>query len=419
MHPITNAAALSTTTARRDALDIAQAGLSAIETGAVVRAKVRLSGEMLHIGAVSYDLRRYRHVHVIGFGKASLEASQALERVLGNRLTSGLTVTNTTGMCQTIQVHEATHPRPSAQNVQHSGDIIASCEHIGHDDLVLVIVSGGGSAMLCWPASECDQGVVLYDAANRHGITIQELNVVRKHISALKGGGLAAHLYPATVVGLIFSDVPGAAFDMVASGPTYLDTTTVADAQSIIDKYRLGDFALSETPKEERYFKKVHNEVLVSNEVALATMAKRARELGYSPMILGSDVYDVPEVIVERMTKAATERSVVLVGGETRQTIPADHGNGGRNQHVAIIAAPKLAKEQAFAAIASDGLDNNDAAGAVVDAGTLERASAAGLDIGKHTHRFDERPFLEATGDLVFTGPTGENVSDLMVLVTP
>ena len=272
--------------------------------------------------------------------------------------------------------------------------------------------------MLCWPASECDQGQKLYDAANRTGMTIQELNVLRKHVSALKGGGLASHLYPATVIGLIFSDVPGTAYDMVASGPTYLDTTTINDAQTIIDRHDIGPFDLAETPKDPKFFEKITNIVLVSNVVALDAMATATKKEGYTPLVLGNDCYDTPEALASRMLHMATPHSVVLAGGETRQTIPADHGTGGRNQHVALVMLERLHAPHTFAAVASDGLDNGDAAGALVDHASLRRIHELGLPLATHLQRFDERPVFSATHDLIFTGPTGENVSDLMLLLT-
>ncbi|MEK9209163.1 MAG: glycerate-2-kinase family protein, partial [Patescibacteria group bacterium] len=239
MHRIRNYEALASTPVRRDALDIIEAGLIAIDTAMTVRNHVRLDGNNLTTGTHSYDLSRYRNVHVFGFGKASCQASAVMEQILGTRIHAGISIGTGTNTCRTIKVCEASHPLPSSENVRLSGEIVAQCGTLSAEDLVLIIVSGGGSAMLCWPSSECDQGTRLYEASIRRGLTIRELNVVRKHISSLKGGGLAKLLHPATVVGLIFSDVPGNMPDMVASGPTYPDSSTVADAQAIINKYEL------------------------------------------------------------------------------------------------------------------------------------------------------------------------------------
>lgn len=419
MHRIRNYDALATTPVRRDALDIIESGFQAIDTAAVVRDRVRLEGTSLTVETKTYDLAAYRNVHVFGFGKASCEASAALEQILGDRLHAGISIGTRANACQTIKICEASHPLPSLENVRHSGEMVAQCEAVSPDDLVLVVISGGGSAMLCWPSSECEQGTRLYEASLRKGLTIQELNVVRKHISSLKGGGLAKLLYPATVVGLIFSDVPGNMPDMVASGPTYPDDSTAADAQAIINKYELGSFELLETPKDTSLFKNITNIVLISNETALQAMAKTARALGYDSDIIASDMYDEPSSLVARFTAVARPHSVILGGGESRLIVPATAGHGGRNQHIALTAATVLRAGQLFASIASDGSDNNDSAGAVVDDTTVEHAIASGFDTDDTLRNFDEHALLEKTGALVYTGPTGANVSDVMFLLTP
>lgn len=418
-HRIRNYDSLATTPARRDALDIIEAGFQAIDTAAVVHDRVRLEGDQLTVGTKTYDLNIYRNVHVFGFGKASCQASAALEQILGDRLHAGISIGTRANVCQTIKICEASHPLPSAENVRYSGEMVAECKGLSPEDLVLVVVSGGGSAMLCWPSSECEQGTRLYEASIRKGLAIQELNVVRKHISSLKGGGLAKLLYPATVVGLVFSDVPGNMPDMVASGPTYPDSSTVADAQAIIDRYELGTYALFETPKDASLFKNVTNIVLVSNETALRAMAKTAQNLGYASDIVASDMYDEPPALVARFTVRARPHSAILGGGESRLVIPEQAGHGGRNQHVALTAATALQTGQLFVSIASDGSDNNDSAGAIVDDGTVRRAAESGLDVKDALRKFDEHNLLEKTGALVFTGPTGANVSDLMFLLTP
>lgn len=419
MHRIRNYRELARTPAHRDALDIIESGFAAIDTADTVRSQVRLDGEILRIGYHQYDLAAYRHIHVLGFGKASCIAAAELERILNGRVHSGITLSNSPRVCKNIAVCETSHPLPSNVNFEHSKALVAECETVTADDLVIVLVSGGGSAMLCWPASECEQGVRLYHAANRKGLTIHELNTIRKHISALKGGGLAKLLRPAKVIGLIFSDVPGDTPDLVASGPTYPDATTIEDARAVIAEHALGDFELMETPKDPELFRNVDNIVLVSNEHALETMAATARRLGYGAVIVASDMYDEPARLVTRLREKSRPHSVVLGGGESRLTIAEPGGDGGRNQHVALTAATMLDRGELFASVASDGLDNGESAGALVDFTTPARAQAAGFDTSSTLATFNDRPLLEKTGDLLFTGPTGANVSDLMFLLTP
>ena len=236
MHRIVNYDDLAITPARQCALEIVEAGLDAIATDTIVNRSVSYKDNRLKIGELDIDLTDVRHLHVIGFGKASCQAAESLEHTLGSRISSGLVIGNTSTTCEVIKTHQGTHPRPSLENGVHSEHMLAKVKDMNEKDLVIVLISGGGSALLCWPQTECEQGQRLYDESVHNGMTIQELNTVRKHISSLKGGGLAKLLYPARVIGLIFSDVPGIDYDMVASGPTYPDKSTISDAQSIIEK---------------------------------------------------------------------------------------------------------------------------------------------------------------------------------------
>jgi glycerate-2-kinase len=416
---IRNRSELARTPVHRDALAIIEAGLAAVDTSAAVHRSVHMVGSTLTVGDRSWDLTAFRHIHVIGFGKASCAAAQALEEILGTRLTRGMALTNAPGTCSVIELCEATHPLPSVRNSELSEKLVKECEAVAPEDLVLVVVSGGGSAMLCWPAAECVQQERLYHEANRAGITIRELNTVRKHLSGLKGGGLAKLLHPATVIGLIFSDVPGDSPELVASGPTYPDTSSVADAQAIIDRHGLGSYTLHETPKDLSLFEHVVNIVIVSNDVALRAMAQSASELGYAVSTAGDDRYDPPTPLVASLQSLAEPGTAVIAGGESTIVLPEPHGVGGRNQHVALTAAFTLRDGQVFAAMASDGMDNGPHGGAVADETTVSRAAAAGLDAADTLKRCDEDPLFRQLGDFIETGPTGANVSDLYLLVTP
>lgn len=412
---ISSRRALERSPAHIDALDILEAGLAAVDTDSVVRESVSMDGETLQVRERAVDLSSFRNIHVIGFGKASCAAASALSEILGNRVTKGVALGTEAKVCRTIDVCEATHPRPSAKNLELSERLVRECEEVGPSDLVIVIVSGGGSAMLCWPQSECDQAGRLYGASLRAGLPIHELNTVRKHLSSLKGGGLAKLLHPATVIGLIFSDVPGGSPELVASGPTYPDPSTIADAQAIIDRYSLGNFTLSETPKELDIFRNVTNIVLVSNQNALDGMASKASSLGYSAVIVGADRYDAPDSLVHFMQSRSSPRTAVIAGGEPTLRVPENAGVGGRNQHTALVAASLLTNEQIFASLASDGIDNGTHAGAIVDAQTPGRAD--GIGFAEKIEMFDDTMVLQKTGDIIDTGPTGANVSDLLLLL--
>ena len=225
--------------------------------------------------------------------------------------------------------------------------------------------------------------------------------------------------YPATVIGLIFSDVPGDNFEDVASGPTYPDKTTLDDAKKIIAANNLGDYDLLETPKESRYFEKVYNFVLVSNKTAVNAMAKVAAGLGLPVKIVSTNLYDEAGKALDKIL-TAKEAGLVLAAGEPSIKIGLKRGKGGRSLHLGLLALRKIASEDTpsvFVALASDGLDNSDAAGAIVDKKTIGKASVLGLSPEKYLEDFSSYDFFEKTGDIIKTGATGANVSDLMILL--
>ena len=292
---------------------------------------------------------------------------------------------------------------------------MAIAENSTENDLVIVIVSGGGSALLCVDQVECEQGQRLYDSFLKTGKTISVLNTVRKHISSLKGGGLAKVLYPAAVISLIFSDVPGDKFEDVASGPTYKDETTIADAQKIITEYDLGNFSLIETPKEDKYFEKAHNIVLVSNKTAVEAMAEKANELALEPNIISTNLYEETDEALNKIFNA--KGYVILAAGEPKLEVTKKGGSAGRNLFMGMKSVSKISDKAVFIALASDGMDNSDAAGAIVDKYTEEKIEKLGLNLEEYIANFDAFPVFEKTGDMIMTGPTGANVSDLFILL--
>jgi len=403
-----------------DALQIVEAGLNAIDTEAVIAASVVLSedGARLQIKDFAVDLRTIQRIRVIGFGKASCDAAVALEKILREKITDGIVIDTKQVQCEFITSFVGTHPLPSEQNVAASGKMVDLIKGVRSDDLAIVIVSGGGSALLCWPEEECAQGRKLYTEFLAAGGTIGELNTVRKHLSLVKGGGLAKMLYPATVVGLVFCDVPGGKVEDVASGPTFRDETTSADAQKILDKYGLTGFTLTETPKEEIYFEKVRNILLVSSDDALAAMYHEAEKLGYAAKIFSSKMYGTAEETVKNLKSLAGRRTAVLGGGEIKVNVTGTPGAGGRCSHLALTALGRMHEGDVFVAVASDGVDNSDAAGVMIDGGTAAHARSIDLDPEDYLVQFDSYNFFKQAGGLLFTGPTGANVSDLMLWIT-
>ncbi len=404
---------IATTPLRRDALAIAEAAYRAIDTAAAVASVLKLEGDTLVAGDQAYDLRNYKEIRILGFGKASCKAIQAVESVLRGRIRSGIAIDVAPGTCEVVTIAQGSHPLPSKQNVEHSSLLVHMAGESSADDLVIVVVSGGGSSLLCWPMDECDQGTRLYEDSMRVGATIDEMNTVRRHISQVKGGGLAAMLYPATVIGLVFCDVPGGNFKDVASGPTYFDATTKDDAERILNKYGLSEYVLRETPKDAHLFEKVHNVPVISNTTAIESMRAKAESLGYRVAIVGDALYDEPHMLVRRMKDALSDAHAVIAGGEARVQVRNPHAVGGRCQYVSLTSLTHMEHGQLFTSIATDGIDNSEAAGALADMGTIERAQRAGLRVDDCLTTFETFSFFQAADDLFFTGPTESNVSDI------
>jgi glycerate 2-kinase len=415
---IQNFDALATTENRKKALSIAEAAIDAIDTKKIIDSSVRLEGDILSVQGEVFDLTKFKKIKIIGFGKASCEAAHALEQIMGSKINQGVVIGLNKIKCDYIETFAGTHPKPSFVNIEAGQKIFEIGSNSQADDLVIVIVSGGGSSLLCSSEDECDQEIRLYDRFISRGDNIIELNTVRKHISALKGGGLAKLVYPATVIGLIFSDVPGDRYDIVASGPTYKDISTVADAERIITKYNLGAFTFAETPKDDLFFKNVRNFILVSNHTALDAMKKKAESLGFAAEIVSADLCDTSDVVIRKIFEKKKPKTVVLGGGEPIVVGDKTGGSGGRCLFLGINALSLIDADSVFLPLASDGIDNSLAAGAVVDGETLRKSKELGLDSVDYARRFDSYVFFEKTGDIVFTGPTNANVSDLMILVT-
>lgn len=419
-HWIKNFDELATTPNRKMALEIAEAGFDAISTEEVIKNKIRLENNILFVDGENFDLSKFKNIKVVGFGKAAVLSALALEKILGAKITKGAVVGLNKVNLNHIETFAGTHPRPSEANIPAGKKIYEIIKDSSADDLIIALVSGGGSALLCYPESEYQEGKKLYNAFLESGKTITEMNTVRKHLSLLKGGGLAKIAYPATIIGLIFSDVPGDNFENVASGPTYQDKTTISDAEKVIAENSLGKFNLIETPKEDKYFEKVHNFVLVSNKIAVAAMAKKAKELNFEVNIISTDLYNEIDVTLEKIFSAKNDNTTILAAGESSIVVSKNAGKGGRNLHSGLKAIKMkiIDDNSVFISFASDGLDNSNIAGAVVDKNTIKKAEKFGLNADDYLDRFDSYNFFQKTGDIIITGPTGANVSDLMILLT-
>jgi glycerate-2-kinase len=406
---------------RRDALAVLRAGLRAIKTRDAVRQACRLHGEILTVGKKRFDLARYRRIFVIGMGKASLESAKELEDLLGDRITDGIVLDVKRSKLRRIKSVAGTHPLPSVANMRATGEIMAILKQVDSRDLVITIVSGGGSALLCWPFElKCDDLSLVFKALMAKGATIAETNIVRKHLSEILGGQFARLAYPATVLGLIFSDVPGNDIGVIASGPTVLDSSTIADAERIIVKYdllrscKIGGCNLRETPKDPSLFKRVTNVLVVSNAIAIDAMVREAKSRGYTTRVLSTELTGEARDVGRRLAAEAKPGEMVLAGGETTVTVRGK-GKGGRNQELALGALRCVLNDVLVLSCASDGIDNSPAAGAIADKETVAHANRHRLNPEFYLERNDSFSFFKRTGDQIITGITGANVSDLML----
>jgi glycerate-2-kinase len=397
------------------ALRIANAGLEAIRTEAVIKKCISLQNNVLKIRDKEFNLADYRKIYVIGFGKASPKMALQLESVLKDKLKSGVVIGIQKEKTKRIKILKGTHPLPSQSNVKGTKEIIKLVSRLKKNDLVICVVSGGGSALLCSPIINLNEIININKSLLRSGATINEINIVRKHLSNVKGGWLARLVYPAKLVSIIFSDVVGDDLSVIASGTTVYDRTTVKDAGKVMRKYGLPKTRLQETLKDKKYFRNVKNILLLNSKVALDSMKSEALKLGLNFEVYSDSIQGEAREVGRRLVKRA-KKGVLLAAGETTVTVRGN-GKGGRNQELVLGALKDLGKGIVVLSISSDGQDNTDAAGAIADDKTAMEYKKKGLSIDEYLENNDSYSFFKKTKDLIFTGKTGTNVADFMVVV--
>lgn len=423
---IHNALQLATTPARKQILRIFEAGLNAIDTDRLMTEEFSYDKkrDILYLKQRTFPLKGYQKVVVVGAGKVAAKVAAAIEAKMLDRLTGGLVIDIVPGETQKIVSRVGTHPLPSSSNVSATQEIITALENLTAKDLVITIIGGGGSSLLTNPqviSLEAERKIT--QALMDSGASITEMNTVRKHLSSVKGGGLAKYAYPATVISLIFSDIPGDDISQVASGPTVLDHTTVDDAMAIMHRYRILDrcsmdhCGMRETPKESKYFAKVHNILFCSSQLALQAMTAKAHDLGLQTKIWHTAFSGEARDLAKQILQELKPKQCLVAAGESVVTIKKHKGSGGRNQEMALAAMMQLPPDTTFAALNSDGHDNSDVAGAIVDSSNLATAQAKGLDLQTHLDNHDEYSLLSDLNASIITGHTGTNVSDLVVAI--
>lgn len=425
------------------------AALTAVEPGAAVRNALRSDARGFVVEGRPYDLSRFKRVLVVGAGKASAPMAAAVEVVVADRVPVAGSVTVRYGyaaLTQNVRIREAGHPVPDAAGVDATRAIVKLLDTTAADDLVVCVISGGGSALLTLPA----EGISLEDmqrttdALLRCGATIAEINVVRKHLDSVKGGGLARLAAPATLLTLVLSDVVGNPLDAIASGPTVGDTSTFGDAAAVIDRYALWPLLptavcerirrgrageLPDTPKAgDPLFANAQTLVVGSNLLACEAAADAASQSGFNTLILTTfvegEAREAGRVLagvlreVDASGHPIARPACLVAGGETTVTLKG-HGHGGRNQELALSAAFSLRglEHVLLASVGTDGSDGpTDAAGAWVDGSTLARSLELGLDAGASLASNDSYTYFDRLGSLIRTGPTQTNVNDLYLL---
>jgi len=436
--------------ARKIAINALNAALDAADPKVIIKSKVKVRGNTLKVDNLSFDLDKFKHVFAVGGGKACGCMAEAVEELLGDRIKEGaINVPYACPPYQTrrVKLQRASHPIPDASGLKGASRMLDLVSHAKENDLIICLLSGGGSSLMPQPLD----GVSLQDkrkvtdALLKSGATINEINTVRKHISGFKGGWLAKKAYPATVVNLILSDVVGDPLDSIASGPTVPDPTTFQDAIEILKHHGLWNKTpisvrkvllsgkkelIPETPKAgDKAFEKVHNIVIGNTLTASQAAYNNVKNAGLHALLLTSclegQARDVGTMLASMAKEIVASGNPVLkpagivAGGETTVTV-VGKGKGGRNQEIALGAALKIGNMNGVvvASISTDGVDGpTDAAGAIADGKTLQRAHKLKLNPRKFLAENDSYTFFNKLGDLIFTGPTGTNVCDVSVIV--
>ena len=419
---IINSKQLSQTPQREIVLKLIEAGLESIQPRKVLKESFVIEGSRLRIKDKEFNLKQYNRVFLIGFGKGSAGISKILEKDLGGFLTEGYVIDNVPQKFSKINFTLGSHPLPSQENIDFTVNVLSKIKNLTEKDLVLVVICGGGSAMFEAPFKiDLPTLTKISKALLRSGATISEMNIIRKHLSKVKGGGLAMHLYPANVTSLIFSDVPGSDLSTIASGPTVKDATTLKNALEIIKKYdiqkniEISPDWLTELPADEKYFKNVSNIIVVNNKTALLAMKDKANSLGIETDLYSDRLQGDAKLMGKQLIQIAKPKRILLAGGETTLKVLGS-GKGGRNQTLVLAALAFVDEKTVIASFDTDGVDFFHFAGAIGDFEAVKKGEKLKLDRKKYLSDDNSYGFFNKTGDGILTGKLESNVSDLMIV---
>jgi hydroxypyruvate reductase/glycerate 2-kinase len=423
---------------RRDILDVFSTAIASVDPYFSVKKVIK--DNKIVAGSKVFNLLDFENVYLVGFGKASVGMSQAICDSV--KIKQGITITNNTDSIvqdDNVSTYVGTHPIPDQKNIDATDKIISLMKKTKKNDLLIVLVSGGGSALLCKPRIPIKDMQLTTDLLLKSGININEFNTIRKHLSYVKGGQLVSYAN-CTVVSLIISDIISDPLGFIASGPTFPDSTSFMDCKKIFESYNFYDNLpdsvkkivsdgienkIFNNPKNDNsFFEKVHNFIVANNKIACNKAVEKAEELGYKGIILTTSIdgeaRDVGKLLVKKVKKYCinSKKIMFISGGETTVTIKGN-GKGGRNEEMVLSAVKELEdSDVVFASIGTDGIDGNtDAAGAIADSVSFEKALDRNLDLEKLLDDNNSYEFFRKINDLLLTGLTGTNVMDLQILV--
>ena len=440
---IKNSSELGYTPLRRCALDIIETGIKAVLPSVVLPSAI---AHKPYNGAITINERLHpigKRVFVIGGGKASGAMAEAFENILPESIiTDGIVICKDDAYnTRKIRVFPAGHPIPDNRGECAVKEILSLRDsyRIGEGDTVFCLLSGGGSALMPYPSEgiTLSDKQLITDLLISSGAKINEINMVRKHLSRVKGGGLGHYFAPAQVITLIISDVIGNDLSTIASGPTHPDPTTFNDALNVLDRYHIIDQTpgnvidhfqkgiAGKIPETSKYLYNCHNYIIADSSLALKAMRRKAGELGFIARIVTSqqngETAGVARQIARDIINGQFDNYDALIfGGETTPILPEKHGTGGRNQHfvcVSMLELKDFGGEWVVTSLGTDGSDFiPDVAGAIVDNKSWQAARDLSIDVISYIKQYDSHALLKLIGGcLIVTGNTGTNVGDIML----
>jgi len=423
---------------RKETLDILTSASNTVDPYNAVKTKIK--DNQFFLDADIIDISNFKNIYLVGFGKASIGMANAILDSI--EIKKGVVITNDADSKiknNFITTIHGSHPIPNKNSMIGAEKILELVKECKEEDLLIVLISGGGSSLFCKPRVGLEDLQLTTNLLLRSGANINEINTIRKHLSFVKGGQLAKAA-KCTTISLIISDIVGDPLEFIASGPTYPDSTTYDGAKKIFEKYELWDKTpisiketiqngikgdIPETAKnDDPVFKNVYNYIIANNKIACKAAENKAKELGYQTMILTTsldgEAKEVSKFLVDRALNYTSDakKIVFISGGETTVNIRG-HGKGGRNQEMVLSSVEKLAgKNIVFASFATDGIDgDSDSAGAIADTFSLNRAIDNNLKPEIFLDENNSYDFFKKLDDIFLTGPTGTNVMDLQLII--